>query len=78
MFSFFPFGLFNHQSGITPSARRLSTWCWIVFVNLQIIVRANRLQAAFGFCCIAELQSFMFLDVDGLQLDEVGSFGNWM
>ena len=75
--AFYSFGLFNHQSGITPSARRLLTWCWIVFVNLQIIVRANRLQKAFVFCCIVKLQSFIFLDVDGLQLDEVGSFGNW-
>ena len=74
---FFRFGLFDYQSGTTLSARRLLTWCWIVFVNLQIIVRANRLKAAFIFCCIVELQSFIFLDVDGLQLDEVGSFGNW-
>ena len=75
--AFYSFGLFDHKSGITPSARRLLTWCWIVLVNLQIIVQANRLKTAFVFCCIVELQSFIFLDVDGLQLDEVGSFDNW-
>ena len=56
--AFYSFGLFDHKSGITPSARRLLTWCWIVFVNLQIIVRVDSCKQRSVFVLVSNYKHF--------------------
>ena len=59
--AFYSFGLFDHKSGITPSARRLLTWCWIVFVNLQTIVRVDSCKQRSVFVLVSNYKTFFLM-----------------